>query len=90
MIMVAVSTHSLSALIISGGHVVGSGTVYKAEVYVPSTGQQCYLPNMLKNRWSHTMEEKTVCGSRSFKRSCFTLADDGTWQETTSNLLEER
>ena len=64
------------------------------EVYVPSTGLQCKLPDLPDVRYGHTMEAKTVCGglkSDDTKTSCITLnlTSAGTWKETI-NLLEKR
>ena len=59
------------------------------EVYIPSTGQHCQLPDLPGDpRYFHTMEEMTVCGGYYGTRTCLTLID-GTWQ-TTTTLLEER
>merc|ERR1719295_461938 len=76
------------ALIISGGEPQDSAG-NSVEVFVPSTGQHCQLPD-LPGAWRdvHTMEEMTVCGGVDTERSCLTLID-GTWQ-TTTTLLEER
>jgi len=88
------------ALIISGGEGYSGegGEVYSGysvgnsvEVYIPSTGQHCQLPDLPGDpRDGHTMEEMTVCGGfvTSTGTSCLTLID-GTWQ-TTTTLLEER
>ena len=62
------------------------------EVFVPSTGQHCQLPDLPGDpRYAHTMEEMTVCGggyNDSTTTSCLTLID-GAWQ-TTTTLLEQR
>jgi len=88
------------ALIISGGEGYSGegGEVYSGysvgnsvEVYIPSTGQHCQLPDLPGDpRDGHTMEEMTVCGGfvTSTGTSCLTLID-GTWQ-TTTTLLEWR
>ena len=79
-----------SALIISGP----AGSVGNSvEVFVPSTGQHCQLPDLPGDlRYVHTMEEMTVCGggwgNSSTYTSCLTMID-GTWQ-TTTTLLERR
>ena len=76
----------ISALIISGGTSSASNFV---EVYIPSTGQHCQLPDLPgEKRTIHTMEKMTVCGGLYTKKSCISLID-GAWQ-TTTTLLEER
>ena len=77
---------SNSGLIISGGK-----TVFRSvEVYVPSTGQHCQLPDLPDRRGEHTMEKMTVCGGwwSDTRTSCLTLTGDG-WERTTT-LLEQR
>ena len=59
------------------------------EVYVPSTGLQCKLPDLPEKRAEHTMEAKTVCGGGKTMTSCRTLTSQGNWKETT-NLLKAR
>ena len=77
-----------SGLIISGSRF--SESVGKsAEVFVPSTGQHCQLPDLPgAAREFHTMEKMTVCGGEKSTTSCLTLTG-GTWG-TTISLLEER
>ena len=77
-------------LIISGG---GPSSSYKSvEVFVPSTGQHCTLPDLPARRYWHTMEEMVVCGGGAYDSgtmtSCTTLTESG-W-ETTTTLLERR
>jgi len=82
----------MKALIISGGYT--NPYAYKisddqsVEVYVPSTGQHCQLPDLPDKRGYHSMEKMTVCGGIDTRTSCLTLTDAG-WQITTT-LLEER
>ena len=74
---------------ISGGS--PSSSVGKSvEVFVPSTGQHCTLPDLPAERYLHTMEEMVVCGGpySDTGTSCLSLTDDG-W-ETTTTLLERR
>ena len=59
------------------------------EVYVPSTGQQCKLPDLPDMRYDHSMEAKTVCGGGKTRTSCRTLTSPGTW-EITRTLLKKR
>ena len=81
-----------SALVISGGFGYEDGVGNTVEVFIPSTGQHCQLPDLPGIiRHHHTMEEMTVCGGggcTSTMTSCLTLID-GTWQNTTT-LLENR
>ena len=77
-------------MIISGGYPDWSVGQF-VEVYVPSTGQHCQLPDLPAGRYDHTMEKMTVCGgwgSMDTRTSCLTLTDAG-WEVTTT-LLEER
>merc|ERR1719210_2733070 len=81
----SITAPATEALIISGGDSVGN----TVEVFVPSTGQHCQLPDLPDTIFAHTMEEMTVCGGlSSTTRSCLTLID-GTWQ-TTTTLLASR
>ena len=69
----------------------GSDSVgHTAEVYVPSTGQHCRLPDLPDHRLWHTQNVRTLCGGdkSDTRTSCLTLTDDG-WERTTT-LLEER
>ena len=69
------------------------------EVFVPSTGHHCKLPDLPGRRDQHSMEERVVCGgfdgygdsgeSGAVSTSCLSLTDNGTW-ENTATLLEER
>ena len=85
-----------SALIISGG-LPREPVPNSVEVFLPSTGQHCQLPNLPGDpRYYHTMEGVTVCGGfiDSTGTSCLTLTgrdglDDQLWQNTTT-LLEKR
>ena len=72
----------------SGGSPPGIAD-HSVEVYVPSTGQQCQLPDLPDMRAEHSMEAKMVCGGVKTLTSCITLTSLGTWKETT-NLLKER
>ena len=71
-------------LIISGGNT--------AEVFVPSTGQNCQLPEIPgASRFLQTMEKMMICGGSNTMRNCRTLMSDlGTWQITTSPLRRSR
>ena len=77
-------------MIISGGGTYLSDSVGKSvEVYVPSTGQHCQLPDLPDWRHQHTMEKMMVCAGEDTATSCLTLTAGGTWERTTT-LLEER
>ena len=75
----------------SGGNRNHDVAGQSVEVYVPSTGQQCKLPDLPDVRYVHTMEAKTVCGGyeTEVRTSCITLTSPGTW-EKTSTLLNAR
>merc|ERR1711874_279780 len=79
---------SLNALLITGGRY----GFYSAEVFIPSTGQHCVLPNIPgEDRYGHTSEKLSVCGGGGYtstRTSCLTLTN-GTW-ETSKILQEER
>ena len=49
-----------SGLLITGGYSDSVGQ--SVEVYVPSTGQHCQLPDLPDKRYAHTMEKTTICG----------------------------
>ena len=73
-------------LMISGGS--PSSSYKSVEVFLPSTGQHCTLPDLPAKRSGHTMEEMVVCGGGDNDTTCTTLTEAG-W-ETTTTLLEER
>ena len=77
-------------LIISGSGGSSSSSYKSVEVFVPSTGQHCTLPDLPAKRYYHTMEEMVVCGgdSSETQTSCLKLTEAG-W-ETTTTLLEGR
>ena len=76
-------------MIISGGGTYLSDSVGKSvEVYVPSTGQHCRLPDMPDWRRDHSMEGMVVCGGQYTETYCLTLNDAG-WERSTV-MLEER
>ena len=73
-----------------------SGDIYyggqSVEVYVPSTGQHCQLPDLPAMRFQHTMLDTLVCGgepSSDTQTSCLRLTANGTWERKTT-LLEKR
>ena len=74
-------------LIIAGSWTANSSSdVPKSvEVFVPSTGQHCSLPDLPAGRWQHTMEGFVLCGGHDVatRTSCLTLTDAG-WETTTT------
>ena len=76
-----------SALIISGNGAIGRDS-QSVELYVPSTGLHCQLPDLPDRREDHSMEGMVICGGLQTETSCLTLTSAG-W-ETTTDLLEER
>ena len=72
-------------MIISGGEDKAGSS---AEVFIPSTGKNCRLPDMPgSSRAFHTMEKMMICGGDKTKKSCLTLID-GIWKETTTLLVD--
>ena len=63
-------------------------TTQSVELYIPSTGQHCQLPDLPDSRVDHSMEKKMICGGTHTRTSCLTLTSAG-W-ETTTDLLEQR
>ena len=73
---------------------------WTVELFVPSTGHHCLLPEMWAGNsrylYQHSMEKNTVCGgiTQDLVRSCFTLTKgnwDWNWKwEKTTTLLENR
>ena len=56
-----------SGLIISGGQPRKAG--WSVEVFVPSNGHHCKLPDLPVRRDGHSMEERVVCGGFDYERS---------------------
>ena len=73
-------------MIISGDYYSAS-VGQSVEVYVPSTGQHCQLPDLPDRRYDHSMEKMMVCGGGygDTFTSCLTLTDVG-WERTTTLL----
>ena len=82
------NTISCSGLIISGGQ--SRVDVQSVEVFVPSTGRRCKLPELPERRYFHTMEGTVLCGGEgdSDGSTCLSLTD-GRWERTTT-LIERR
>ena len=62
------------------------------EVFVPSTGQQCELPDLPEPRYGHIQYKQTLCGGDdrdNISKSCISLDSGGKWVETTT-LREDR
>jgi len=83
------TTTSVEGLLISGG----GGREKSVEVYVPSTGCSCQLPDLPVGRWGHSMEDRRICGGGNWDSdtgtSCLSLTDEGIWNKTTT-MLEDR
>ena len=75
-------------MIISGGEGPKSSLWKSVEVFVPSTGQHCTLPDLPEKRLAHTMEGRVLCGGTGSGQSCLALTEAG-W-ETTTTLLNWR
>ena len=73
----------MSGLVMAGGYERSS-----VEMFVPSSGYHCHLPDLPQERYYHTMEGLTVCGGGTSQTSCLSLTN-GTWQ-TSASLLERR
>merc|ERR1711953_1416688 len=82
--MCATTSANSLGLIISGG----DDSDKSVELYSPSTGQHCQLPDLPDRREGHSMEKKMICGGYYNPTSCLTLSSSG-W-ETTTDLLEGR
>ena len=76
-----------SGLIISGG-IPSDSVGQSVEVYVPTTGQHCQLPDLPDRRRWHTMEKMMVCGGEDTRTSCLTLTGDG-WENTTEMMIRK-
>ena len=79
-------------MVISGSESGSDNAGQSVEVYVPSTGQSCELPDLPGNDEydRHIMEGLMVCGGQFvLEDSCLTLKD-GTWDTTTASLQEDR
>ena len=68
---------SLSAVLITGG--VDLNT---AELFLPSTGTNCTLPNLPEARRDHTVDNDILCGGFQTSDSCLQLTpSSGSWEE---------
>ena len=75
-------------MIAAGNHYGSVGK--KVEMFVPSTGHHCKMPDLPDYRYHHTLEAMTVCGGSYgdiTKLSCQTLTD-GSWEKR--DLLQKR
>ena len=76
-----------SGILISGGGNTGSGNY--AEMFIPSTGEHCHLPDIPgPPRDAHSASGSTICGGYYSKYSCISLID-GVWENRTT-LQEPR
>ena len=77
----------MPGIMISGGGNTGSGN--NAEMFIPSTGEHCHLPDIPgPPRDAHSASGSTICGGYYNKYSCISLVD-GVWKNTTT-LQEPR
>ena len=74
---------------------VGSSATYHSdvEVWAPSLGQHCTGHALPVGRYVHTLARTTVCGGyqesgTDSRTSCLTLTDEGTWEKTTTLLVQ--
>ena len=74
----------MPGILISGGYLAE----YTAEVYVPSTGLSCSLPDLPNKRKYHTMDGLLICGGQYEGTTCLSFIS-GEWI-TSHNLLESR
>jgi len=78
----------LEGIIISGGEISYEVPERSVEVFVPSTGESCFLPSLPDDRNDHTMDKLTICGGYDTKTTCLSFSS-GKWI-TSHNLVEER
>ena len=66
-------------ILITGGY----GSLNTAELYLPSSGLSCSLPNLPGDRWEHTQESSgLLCGGYGSEESCIQWSPaTGTWEE---------
>ena len=85
---------SADAVLITGGSSDGIDGLKSAELYMPSSGASCLLPNMTDNygRYGHTVESSgLVCGGGDTEYSCLQWSPDkGTWEKLGLTLDNER
>ena len=84
--MTVSSLYMYLGLIISGGE----GSVGNSmEVFVPSTGHHCLLPDTQWQHRQHSMEKNVICGGHHPAWIYCQTLTNGTWEFTTT-LLEKR
>ena len=76
----------------TGGY--GTGGYYKAaQIYFPTTGQFCSLPDMSLPRVYHTQDDSLICGGlvygANFQSCSKWESDSGTWNQSIT-LTRER
>ena len=81
-----------------GGQPEIDSVAKSVELFVPSTGHHCVLPNTGDSgpwRYQHSIEKNVICGgNHHLSKSCLTLTNrywdwNWNWEETTT-LLERR
>eukprot|EP00091_Calanus_sinicus_P012997 TRINITY_DN28997_c0_g1_i1.p2 TRINITY_DN28997_c0_g1~~TRINITY_DN28997_c0_g1_i1.p2 ORF type:complete len:163 (-),score=50.34 TRINITY_DN28997_c0_g1_i1:16-447(-) len=75
---------SNKGIILSGG----GEALTSVEVFDPSTGLSCSLPNLPEERFAHTMDNLLICGGEESGTTCLSFSS-GEWM-TSLTLLEER
>ena len=73
----------LKGFLITGGYGTGSSV----EVFIPSSGSQCSLPDLPKRTLSHIQAGKTLCGGR--EDTCYTWLR-AEWHQTPNVLNRKR
>lgn len=86
---------TMEGIIMSGGEDIYDGDDdwdevpdRSVEVFIPSTGESCFLPSLPDDRLSHTMDKLTICGGNDTPKTCLSFTS-GKWV-TSNNLVEER
>ena len=83
-VYVVSSYHGLQGLVIAGGE----GSNKTVEMFVPSTGEVCYIPPLPQHRVQHTLTGRYLCGGGGkWATNCLHFAEGG-WQN--SPPLEEQ
>ena len=73
--------------------IAGANNIKWPEVFIPTTGQHCLLPDLPDRRYGHSLSQKTICGGSTSDNTstyCITLTDDLTSWEKTTELQNPR
>ena len=83
------SYHTLVLLITGGGF--GGYGLNSTELYLPSIGTSCSLPNLPDIRLGHTVDNDILCGGSQTLDTCLQWnPDTGNWQQSSVKLNYER